>query len=739
MSSGNLWRIIVLLTAGVCVLAATATTAAAQEPAPAAPPAPREMTAAEIGATIRARMAAGLLRSPPSAASLRRTLAQQRADGSWPDVPYDRRDRSIWPPQKHLFRLTTLAIAYRDPSGPLHGDPALKAAIIRGLEFWLKRDPQSDNWWHNVIAAPQELARFLVLMRDDLPPQDFALACDRIRRSKTDRMTGANLAWTAGNLFALGAITDDPALMRDTLGLITGTIKITTEEGVQPDWSFHQHGPQLNAGNYGLAFIDTCGTYGMLVRGTPLAFSPEQVEILSNFALNFQNWVVWGDRMDLSSCGRQLDQPNAQAGKARALARGCARLAALDPGHAPALNRLIDRVAGRLPATADAPAGNRCYWRSDFMVHRPGTWYASIKTYSSRILRTETQVNSENYKGYHLCDGVLLVMVRGDEYADIQPVWDWRKLPGITWHETTAPFPYGGKAGFLHNPRDFVGGASDGEVGAAVLDLAKETVTAKKAWFCFRNGIVCLGAGIASAAPEHAFTDINQCLLHGPAMILAQGNWRAAAARQNLPPATQAVCHDHIGYLFLTPADSVLTCGPQTGAWSDLRKEGVSPAKVTKDVFNLWIDHGPHPQNASYAYAVLPDIDQAVLAKAATTPPWRVLANSPQLQAVASPADGLVQAVFYEPGSLEKNIAPAIATNSPCVLLVRAQPGGALDLTVSDPTQKLSSLTLTVDGHFSGPNCRANDNTTEVTVALPSAGLAGSSVTLHLAAVPSSQ
>lgn len=730
MPSDRFPRILAALVFGICL-------AAVAEEAPSSPPAAsHELTAAETGATVRARITDDLLRTPPSASEVRKSLVKMRGDGSWADVPYDRRDRSIWPPQKHLVRLTTLAIAYRQPDGPLHGDATLKSAILRGLEFWLKRDPQSDNWWHNVIAAPQELARFLVLMRDELPPQDLALACERVRRSQTDRMTGANLSWTAGNLFALGAVTDDPALMRDTLALITSTIKITTEEGVQPDWSFHQHGPQLNAGNYGLAFIDTCGYYGTLVRDTPLAFSPEQVDLLSQFTLNFQDWVIWGDRMDLSSCGRQLDQPGAQAGKARSIARGAVRLVALDPAHAPALNRLIDRVAGHLPTTDHAPVGNRCFWRSDFMVHRPGPWYASIKTYSPRILRTETAINSENYKGYHLCDGVMFVLVRGDEYADIQPMWDWRKLPGITWHETTAPFPYGSKAPFQHNSRDFVGGASDGEVGAAVLDLAKEDVTAKKAWFCFRNGIVCLGAGINSAAPEPAYTDINQCLLHGPAMILTGEKWQTADARQTLPPATQAVYHDRIGYLFLAPANSTLTCGPQTGAWSELRKEGVSPEKATKDVFNLWIDHGPQPKDATYAYAVLPDIEQPALASAAASRPWRVLANTPQLQAVANPADGLVQAVFYASGRLEKSIVPAIKTDSPCVLLVRTRDNGALDLTVSDPTQKLSSLTLTIDGHFSGPNCRVTDFATEITVPLPSGGDAGESVVTHPAPMP---
>ncbi|MGH7995829.1 MAG: polysaccharide lyase family 8 super-sandwich domain-containing protein, partial [Opitutaceae bacterium] len=409
-----------------------------------------------VAAIVLARMKRDLLRSadharPDAVAgrrmSIKRLLRVQRRDGSWPDIAYASRAPSLWPPIEHLRRVLALAV-----DAAARRDANARAGAVRGLEYWLRLDPKSSNWWWNTIGMEQQLASILVVLRDGLPPADLRAGCRLLRRSRVEGFTGTNLAWEAANLFTLGALTDDVPLMRRMLGYIAGDIRITTAEGIQPDWSFHQHGPQLNAGNYGLGFLETCARYAEYVRGTTLQVSAAGISRLDRFALNFQDWVVWGRRMDLSSCGRQLDLPNSQERKAEALADDFRRLLALGPADPRPIETLIARVAGRLPPGADAPAGNRYYWRSDFMVHRPGSWYASIKMYSPRVLRTETWVNAEDLKGYHLSDGATFLMIRGDEYDNIQPVWDWRKLPGVTFRAASGPLPYRKRAPALYNP-----------------------------------------------------------------------------------------------------------------------------------------------------------------------------------------------------------------------------------------------------------------------------------------------
>jgi Polysaccharide lyase family 8, super-sandwich domain len=40
---------------------------------------------------------------------------------------------------------------------------------------------------------------------------------------------------------------------------------------------------------------------------------------------------------------------------------------------------------------------------------------------------------------------------------------------------------------------------------------------------------------------------------------------------------------------------------------------GATPAEVQEDVFTLWLDHGPKPRNAGYAYIVLPNLAPAAI------------------------------------------------------------------------------------------------------------------------------
>ena len=399
---------------------------------------------------------------------------------------------------------------------------------------------------------------------------------------------------------------------------------------------------------------------------------------------------------------------------------------------------MVKRVAGELPPEVDAPVGDRYYWRSDFLVpYRPGTWYASIKMFSPWSFRTETKVNSENYKGYHLCDGVTMLLVRGDEYENIQPVWDWRKLPGITFKETSAPFPYGSSPRTEHNPNPFVGGVSDGKVGIAVLDLTKEDVRMEKSWFCFGDGLVCLGAGIECGSAEHVTTDLNQCLLHGPVQLLVDGAWADAPAGRTESSLLQAVRHDGIGYVFLSPARAILTAGPQRGSWAELRKEGVTPATVTMGVFNLWIDHGAHVKDAAYAYALLPRTDASAVARFAAQPAYRVLANTRALQAVEAPAEGLVGAVFQTGGQVAAGNGLHLASDGPGVVLVRRIPRG-LALSVADPTQLRRTLSLTVNGRYTGSrHCRLDPSgqATVIDFELPQGAAAGSTVIESLAAI----
>src|SRR5262249_15036124 len=128
--------------------------------------------------------------------------------------------------------------------------------------------------------------------------------------------------------------------------------------------------------------------------------------------------------------------------------------------------------ARRLLADPQAPplVGNRCFWRSDYMVHRRPSWFASVKMLSDRMVSAEL-VNDEGKQSHLLSDGATFIYRTGNEYRDIFPVWDWRKIPGIT-AEQVALKP-DGKAIHTRGGSSFVGGCSDGQYGFATMQLAR--------------------------------------------------------------------------------------------------------------------------------------------------------------------------------------------------------------------------------------------------------------------------
>ena len=73
-------------------------------------------------------------------------------------------------------------------------------------------------------------------------------------------------------------------------------------------------------------------------------------------------------------------------------------------------------------------------------MHRRAGFYSSIRMSSTRTVRSE-QCNGEGLRNYHMGDGVTLFVRSGAEYVGIFPVWDWRRLPGITCRQANDPLP----------------------------------------------------------------------------------------------------------------------------------------------------------------------------------------------------------------------------------------------------------------------------------------------------------
>ena len=563
-------------------------------------------------------------------------------------------------------------------------------------------------------------------------------------RSKIGAMTGQNRVWIAGNNVMKAAIVGDIALMRRAAGIIADEITVARielgvpDEGIQPDWSFHQHGPQQQFGNYGMAFATDITRWAIVLRNTRYALPEEKVDILRHYLLDGLNWTCWngGDGvMDISACGRQLF-PNSPRSKCRTIAAVMQTMSLVDTAHAKDYAAFVARNIHAIPNDL---LGTRFFYKSDYLAHRSIDIMSTLKMHSNRVIGGET-VNSENLSGNHLSDGATFFGHTGDEYTDIFPVWNWHMIPGttsllddspLTWvkpKSEKAPAAAGRTApkeqksdptvppatpAPAHQQKPpgtaFVGGACDGTHAAIAFDLNRDGLKARKAYFYSNGMTLCLGAGISATGSAVALTTLNQCLFHGDIRL----NETTLHAPADYIGEAKTITHDGLQYYFPTPIEVTLHAGDAIGNWKNVYDTPSTPKDdITTPLFTLAISHGAGPRDASYAYAVAPTTD---LPSLNLLPENRItiLSNTPELQAARF--DDAVGAIVWSPGTLATG-EHIIQVDHPCTLLLTAKDGKP-HITIADPTESLDTLTITFDGKTKA-------------VAFPKQPIAGSSVEL---------
>jgi len=402
---------------------------------PAAEPGPSDIQTAK--SQLREHLADGisfdsehyLNTGTPQVAHFVKTI---RTDGTWPDIDYTDLTRGHWVARRHADRMRDMARVLNSKDPQAREDKGLREAAIRAYDHWISKDYRNPNWWQNEIGVPRAVAEFLLLMDGQLSPEQVEAGLKIVRRAEIG-MTGQNRIWKAGIVFMRALLEGDPALAAQARDAITAELAVSEKEGLQFDSSFHQHGPQLQFGNYGMGFAIDMVKWAKVLRGTAFAFDEGKIESLRRFLVDGLSATVWDGSMDINACARQLFR-KARRGKGAGVAALLEDLAVADPAHAADYRSAAGLCAGKAVA---GTATNRMFWCSDYMVHRGDDWFASVRMSSRRIIGAESG-NSENMKGYHLGDGALYVYSTSREFEEIFPVWDWRRLPGITAVQTTA-------------------------------------------------------------------------------------------------------------------------------------------------------------------------------------------------------------------------------------------------------------------------------------------------------------
>ncbi|RYF85542.1 MAG: hypothetical protein EON98_06260 [Chitinophagaceae bacterium] len=193
------------------------------------------------------------LKVPPNSRQLAATL---NSNGQWSDINYRDNEKSNWQPLIHLKRVRDLALAWSDQRSSFYQQNATFQASSLALDHWLEKRYKCPNWWHNEIGVPQQMRDIIILLKTKLSPQQLKGALEVFAQYKANtNLTGANLSWSADLGIHYGALTGDLELIRKNRDLVIQEIRITTRDGVQPDYSFHQHDKRLQMYQYGEAFL----------------------------------------------------------------------------------------------------------------------------------------------------------------------------------------------------------------------------------------------------------------------------------------------------------------------------------------------------------------------------------------------------------------------------------------------------------------------------------------------------
>jgi len=364
----------------------------------------------------------------------------------------------------------------------------------------------------------------------------------------------------------------------------------------------------------------------------------------------------------------------------------------------------------------------------------------------------------------------LYTYLTGDEYEDIAASWDWNLIPGITtdYSGTNLTCNFTQAVGI----QAFVGGVSDGAVGAAVMRYTNPltmSITFQKAWFFLDDDVqVVMLSDVASnsSSPiisildqkKHVgsyYVDDNEVKSSHPEREDAVGRSKFHGIGHNhhvprtifaaLPtvnvtshPGIRTLWHANVGYSFDlgSPVSVSVQTGNKTGNWSTL---GISTQPLSNvDMFAAWIEQ-PKEQ-ASFAYKIFPATDRSGFQRKASRCQSRhqVLVNDKTTSAILDTQEDTVFIIFWAadggsvtvPGS-HGCAHVTVSSDINSAIIYHRSTG---EVVVSDPSQTAATLVLDLEAGPVGKKAPGFECEAErrLVFTLPSGGLAGSSVSQSL-------
>ena len=663
----------------------------------------------------------------------------------WPDLNYDDQSLVEWSPAKHMYRITGMLQAITVNGSTIKNDPKIMSQVHCALQVWFDHDWLCPNWWDNEILIPLQATSQLLMLGENATQTEVEKITEISYRAawwlhrKTD--SGTNLIQMIQSELYRSLMTKNITGLQQGFSRMWQDIAVQeqTVQGIQMDWSYHFHGLQLMTGAYGIEWTNTMLLFLYCSQNTSYQPNNSSLSILSNFVTLGHAWMVITDYWDWNVVGRNIAGPgNGFPTQLKVnLIRSLAEVVESNETRVQILN-----FADRLENKPNTPLliGNRHFFDSDYQVHRRADWIFTIKMQSNRTTPAEC-LNGENLKDEHGGQGVLnLYKMKSNDYLDVFPLIDWQAINGITV-EYGIPLENCTRGTFPLQNSLFVGGASDGLYGLAMMDTLSHDLTARRSWHFYDDGVMAFATNLTLRTNTTAWTTLASRLLpsgqvsigffNSTIVTLKDGNYTFPYTQGK----TTNVQWIHLGQsniAYVLPlAQSYASVGVQVGMKTG-NYDTFSPfnVTVTERMTTLYIDHGVGPYTLDYNYMILPNVllesVPTMIKQYTDEQVFACISTNGNFHGTMWPS--LKRAAFV----LWENVTTAFSCKSPTFDLnielnnagafIYSENATAFTLTASHPIIFHTALNVTVDRVGTGKACTVPTNgdptKTEMTVPL---------------------
>ncbi len=511
-----------------------------------------------------------------------------------------------------------------------HGENASDNYVVaatQALNFYAVQDYQTNNWWDRQIGLARRAAIAAVLLSKRPESGQLLLTFLPYIMKTTNAdapQTGANLAdfsyiqllWASAALaMSKNAIysqyIESSSSVISSLCFPVKRHGPENGEGRSVDYSISQHNQggkysQLYSGTYGIELIGRIFSSFSALQDSPFALKEKAVYALEDFFLQGLGRQLYAGKFDFHVCGRGVSRPDKYGNSA--FEKWLEQLLEGQVNHREALIKLRQRVRTGNEQSNRYFIGNRVFWVNDYMAHITQNFCIWSKVISTRTVGTESG-NGENLKGYYMGGGSYFLSRHGGEYENIQPIWDWKRIPGTTVEQDpNFAFPLVEWGQGAQGSHDFAGGVSDGDIGATSMILTRQKIKdARKSVIALNDQIFCLGSHInTSDAPYPVVTSVNQSILRGTVQVkYYSGEIKEVELGQKIKSnQISAVAHDGFVYSFAQNNGQSITVelAERSGSWYEINKR-FSKDEIKGAVFSLWVNHG-RGQAENYSYTI---------------------------------------------------------------------------------------------------------------------------------------